>query len=60
MRERVEILVVNRFCKRSLNDHFVSFFNRFQKRSFRFRKKTILSKNDPLVLNFKKTNNDRF
>ena len=34
--------VVNRFCKRSLKDRF----------SFRFWKKTIVFKNDPLVLNF--------
>jgi len=33
---------------------------RFQKRSFRFRKKTNVFKNDPLVLNFYKTNSDRF
>ena len=32
----VDTRVVNRFCKRSLNDRFLF---RFQKRSFRFRKK---------------------
>jgi len=31
------------------NDRFLF---RFHKRSFRFRKKTIVFKNDPLVLNF--------
>ena len=36
------------------------FLFRFQKRSFRFQKKTIVFKNDPLVLNFQKTNSDRF
>ena len=48
---------VNRFCKQSLNDLFLFCF---QKRSFHFRKKTTVFKNDPLVLNFQKTNSDHF
>ena len=43
--------VVNRFCRQSF---FVSFFNRFQKRLFRFWKKTIVFKIDPLVLTYRK------
>ena len=43
------VRIVNRFCKRSLNDRFLL---RFQKTIVSFSKKTIVFKNDTLVLNF--------
>ena len=47
---RVGLLIVFKNDRETIV--FDSFFNRFQKRSFRFWKKTIVFENDPLVLNF--------
>ena len=45
------LIVFETIVKQSFLD---SFFNRFQKQSLRFWKKTIVFENDPLVLNFRK------
>jgi len=48
------------FLKMILNDRFLFLFQSFSKTIVSFSEKMIVFKNNPLILNFWKTNNDRF